>query len=61
LDFITDDIIEGFAVLGTPDDHIAKLKNLENAGVTQFNIYLDNGDEENIIAEYGKSVIPAMS
>ena len=61
LDFITDDIIEGFAVLGTPDDHIAKLKKLESAGVTQFNIYLDNGDEENIISEYGKTVIPAMS
>ena len=61
LDFITDDIIEGFAVLGTPDDHIAKLKKLESVGVTQFNIYLDNGDEENIISEYGKTVIPAMS
>ncbi|MEM6897446.1 MAG: TIGR03842 family LLM class F420-dependent oxidoreductase [Pseudomonadota bacterium] len=61
LDFITDDIIDGFAVLGTPDDHIAKLKTLEEVGVTQFNIYLDNGDEENIIAEYGRTVIPALS
>ena len=39
----------------------AKLKKLESVGVTQFNIYLDNGDEENIISEYGKTVIPAMS
>ena len=61
LDFITDDIIDSFAVLGTPDDHIAKLKVLEEVGITQFNIYLDNGDEENIIAEYGRSVIPALS
>ncbi|MEM9851846.1 MAG: TIGR03842 family LLM class F420-dependent oxidoreductase, partial [Pseudomonadota bacterium] len=61
LDFITDDIIDGFAVLGTPDDHIAKLKVLEEVGITQFNIYLDNGDEENIIAEYGRTVIPALS
>ena len=61
LEFITDDIIDGFAVLGTPEDHIAKLKKLEEVGITQFNIYLDNGDEENIIAEYGKTVIPAMS
>ncbi len=60
LDFITDDVIDSFAVLGTPDDHIAKLKKLEAAGVTQFNIYLDNGDEENIIAEYGKTIIPAL-
>lgn len=61
LDFITDDIIEGFSVLGSPDDHIAKLNKLKEAGVTQFNIYLDNGDEEMIIAEYGKSIIPAFS
>ncbi len=61
LDFITDEIIEGFAVLGTPEDHIAKLQTLAAAGITQFNIYLDNGDEENIIAEYGRTVIPALS
>ncbi|MEM6985183.1 MAG: TIGR03842 family LLM class F420-dependent oxidoreductase [Pseudomonadota bacterium] len=61
LDFITDDIIDSFAVLGTADDHIAKLKELETAGITQFNIYLDNGDEENIISTYGNTVIPALS
>ena len=60
LDFITDDIIDGFAVLGTPDDHISKIKTLQDAGITQFNIYLDNGEEEEIIAEYGKTVIPAF-
>lgn len=61
LDFITDDIIKSFSVLGTADDHIAKLKELEAAGITQFNIYLDNGDEDAIIAEYGNSIIPKFS
>jgi hypothetical protein len=61
LDFITDDIIDGFAVLGELQDHIAKLKTLENAGITQFNIYLDNGNEEKIIADYGNTIIPAMT
>jgi probable F420-dependent oxidoreductase len=60
LDFITDDIVDGFAVLGPPQAHIAKLKALEAAGITQFNIYLDSGDEEKIIADYGNVVIPAM-
>src|SRR5699024_1427436 len=45
LDFITPDIVESFGVLGDPEQHIAKLKRLEEAGITQFNIYLDNGDE----------------
>jgi hypothetical protein len=44
--------------LGSVDDHIAKLKDLEAAGVTQFNIYLMCGEEERIVAEYGEKIIP---
>lgn len=61
LDFISDDIIESFSVLGDEEAHIAKIRELEAAGVTQFNIYLDNGREEEIIARYGETVIPAFS
>lgn len=60
LDFITEDVVKGFCVLGTPDRHIAKIRELEAAGVTQFNIYLDSGDEEKIIADYAETVIPAF-
>jgi len=61
LDFITEDIVESFSVLGNEDAHIAKLHELKDAGVTQFNIYLDNGNEEEIIAKYGKTIIPAFA
>jgi probable F420-dependent oxidoreductase len=61
LDFITPDIVESFCVLGEPEDHIAKIRELEAAGVTQFNIYLDSGEEEEIIARYGREVIPAFA
>ncbi|EXL01891.1 TIGR03842 family LLM class F420-dependent oxidoreductase [Aquamicrobium defluvii] len=61
LDFITPDIVESFCVLGEPEQHIAKIKELEAAGVTQFNIYLDSGEEEEIIARYGREVIPAFA
>ena len=61
LDFISDDIVESFCVLGDVDSHITKLRHLEEAGMTQFNIYLDNGDEEKIIAEYGEHIIPAFN
>ncbi|MCA9797870.1 MAG: LLM class flavin-dependent oxidoreductase, partial [Candidatus Eremiobacteraeota bacterium] len=60
LEFITPDVVESFCVLGDPPDHIAKLRDLEAAGITQFNIYLDSGDEEEIIALYGREVIPAF-
>jgi len=61
LDFISDDIIDAFGILGSVDDHIAKLKELEAAGVTQFNIYLMCGEEERIVAEYGEKIIPEFS
>jgi probable F420-dependent oxidoreductase len=58
LDFITEDIIDAFAILGNPKDHIKKIKELEKAGATQFNIYLMCGEEERIVAEYGEHIIP---
>ena len=45
-------------VVNSIRDHVEKLKVLENNGATQFNIYLDNGDEEKIIADYGEKIIP---
>ena len=61
LDFITDDIVDAFSVLGEVDEHVAKLHELEAAGVTQFNIYLDNGEEEKIISDYGNEIIPKFN
>jgi len=58
LDFITPDIVESFCVLGEPEQHIEKLKQLRDAGVTQFNIYFENGDEERLLADYARHIIP---
>ncbi|MEI6894404.1 MAG: TIGR03842 family LLM class F420-dependent oxidoreductase [Colwellia sp.] len=61
LDFITPDVIESFCVLGNIAQHIEKLTELEDVGTTQFNIYLDSGDEEYIIEQYGKHIIPKFT
>jgi probable F420-dependent oxidoreductase len=58
LGFISDDIIDSFGVLGSAESHVAKIKELQAAGVTQFNVYLMCGDEERIVEEYGKNIIP---
>lgn len=58
LDFISNDIIDSFGILGSAEQHVTKLRELEAAGVTQFNIYLMCGDEERIVAEYAENVIP---
>ena len=38
----------------------AEALKLRDAGVTQFNIYLDNGNEAQIIETYGDKIIPAF-
>ena len=58
LGFITDGVIDSFGILGPPEAHVEKLKQLEAVGVTHFNIYLMCGEEERIVAEYGEHVIP---
>ena len=56
--YVSKEITESFCILGNPEEHVAKIKQLEAAGVDQFVIYLTNGEEERLIAEYGDHVIP---
>lgn len=58
LGFITDEIVDSFSILGTVDEHVAKLKQLEKAGVDQFGIYLMCGEEERNLKEYCENVLP---
>lgn len=58
--FVGDEVIDRFCVLGSVDDHIAKLHELAAAGVDQFNIYLMNGDEEQVLEIYGREIVPVM-
>lgn len=58
LGFITEDIVDSFGIVGPAEAHVEKIKELEAAGATQFNIYLMCGEEERQIAEYAEHVIP---
>ncbi len=59
-DFVTDDIVDRFGIVGGVEAHVAKLRALAAAGVDQFNLYLMNGNEEEQLAIYGRQVIPAL-
>ncbi|HWT25757.1 MAG TPA: TIGR03842 family LLM class F420-dependent oxidoreductase [Solirubrobacteraceae bacterium] len=59
--FVPDDIVDRFCVLGTADDHIAKLRELEALGVDQFNVYLMHDAMEETLEGYGAEVIPALA
>jgi probable F420-dependent oxidoreductase len=52
LDFISDEIIESFSILGDKDQHIAKLNELKAAGVDLFVMYLMSGEEEDQLEAY---------
>ncbi len=58
--FVPDDIVDRFCVLGTVEDHVAKLEELEDLGVDQFNIYLMHDAMEETLEAYGEEIIPAL-
>lgn len=60
-EFVSDDIVERFCVLGTAADHIAKLLELKALGVDQFAGYLQHDNKEETLRVYGETVIPALS
>lgn len=61
VDFVPDEIVDRFCVLGTAEDHIAKLEQLRDLGVTQFAGYLQHDNKEETLRVYGETVIPALS
>ena len=56
--YVNNAVTESFCIVGPPEAHVEKLKQLEAAGVTQFTIYLTQGDEERLVAEYVDKIIP---
>jgi probable F420-dependent oxidoreductase len=58
--FVGDEVTDRFCVIGSVDDHLAKLRRLAEVGVDQFNVYLMNGDEERILEIYGREIIPVL-
>ena len=43
------------------DALVARAPELEAVGVDQFNVYLMNGDEEEMLEIYGRDIIPALA
>lgn len=59
-EFVSDEVVDRFCVIGTVEQVRAKLQELVNVGVTQFNIYLMSGDEPETLEVYGREIIPAF-
>jgi len=59
-DFVPDEIVDRFCVLGTVEDHLEKLNELKELGADQFNIYLMHDAMEETLDAYGEQIIPAL-
>jgi probable F420-dependent oxidoreductase len=60
-DFVPDEIIDRFCIIGPPEEHIRRLEELKALGVDQFALYLQHDDKDHTLAQYGEKIIPAIS
>ena len=60
-EFVTDEICDRFCAIGSTEQVIAKLRELESIGVNQFNIYLMTHGQEETLAAYGRDILPQFS
>ena len=58
--FVSDDVVDRFCLVGPAEAHREKLRKLASVGVTQFNVYLMCGDEEDTLEQYKKEILPAL-
>ncbi|WP_081236798.1 TIGR03842 family LLM class F420-dependent oxidoreductase [Streptomyces viridosporus] len=59
-DFVPDEIVDRFCLLGPAEAHIEKLKALRELGVDQFAVYAMHDAQEATIDAYGAEIIPAL-
>jgi probable F420-dependent oxidoreductase len=59
-EFVTDEVVDRFCVLGGPEQVRAKLGQLRDLGVDQFNIYSMVDDPRALISGFGREIIPAF-
>jgi probable F420-dependent oxidoreductase len=60
-EFVTDEICDRFCVLGNTEQITTKLRELQDVGVDQFNIYLMTHGQEATLQAYGDDVIPELA
>ena len=60
-DFVPDEIVDRFCVLGDVEAHIEKLRLLKSMGVDHFGVYLSHDDKEGTLRAYGEEIIPAVN
>jgi probable F420-dependent oxidoreductase len=60
-DFVPDEIVDRFCLLGPVERHIERLTELKQLGVDQFALYLQHDAKESTLDAYGSQVLPAFA
>ncbi|MET0578493.1 MAG: LLM class flavin-dependent oxidoreductase, partial [Ilumatobacteraceae bacterium] len=60
-DFVPDEIVDRFCVLGPVDEHVRRLRELADLGVDQFAVYLQHDGKDATLQAYGEHIIPALA
>ena len=60
-DFVPDEIVDRFCIIGPVEEHIRRLEELKALGVHQFAVYLQHDDKDGTLAAYGDKVIPGIA
>jgi probable F420-dependent oxidoreductase len=61
VDFVTDDVIDRFCVLGPVEAHIDRLEELRALGVDQFALYLQHDGKDETLSAYGQRIVPVLA
>jgi len=59
--FVPDDIVDRFCIIGPVEAHIERMVALKELGVDQFSIYLQHDDKDHTLQVYGDKVMPAVA
>ena len=59
-DFVPDEIVDRFCILGPAAEHVRRLEELRALGVDQFAVYLQHDGKAQTLEAYGETVIPAV-
>ncbi len=60
-DFVPDEIVDRFCIIGPVEEHLRRLRELKDLGVDQFAVYLQHDDKEHTLAAYGEKIIPHIN
>ena len=58
--FVPDEIVDRFCLIGPPSLQVERLKELEALGVDQFDIYLQHDAKESTLAAYGNGIMASL-